>query len=163
MSLLAQLVIALAFFVAGAAGGIKWHAGQDAIAARAADELRQADARQQRQFADKGAERHAAALRTLNNSLGNARAKIATLSGRSCLDAGTVRVLNDIGRDESMRAPAVDAAGAPAAAASNTDVRTATDVDVATAIATCRAGYAVVSDQVNKILDIEDKRHPPAP
>ena len=28
-------------------------------------------------------------------------------------------------------------------------------------IATCRASYAAVSDQLNQILDIEDKRHPP--
>jgi hypothetical protein len=35
MSPLAYLVIALALFASGAAGGIKWHAGQDAIAENA--------------------------------------------------------------------------------------------------------------------------------
>jgi hypothetical protein len=33
MSLLAQIVIAGLIFLAGVAGGIRWHAGQDAIAA----------------------------------------------------------------------------------------------------------------------------------
>jgi hypothetical protein len=48
MSLLAQLVIALAIFVAGAAGGIRWHAGQDAIEAQAA--AQQAAKERARQF-----------------------------------------------------------------------------------------------------------------
>jgi hypothetical protein len=34
MSWAIQLVIALAIFAAGAAGGVRWHAGQDAIAAQ---------------------------------------------------------------------------------------------------------------------------------
>ena len=39
MSLLAQAIIAAIIFAAGAAGGIKWHAGQDAIKENARLEL----------------------------------------------------------------------------------------------------------------------------
>lgn len=127
-------------------------------AQREADELRAADLRQDRQLVDLAAGRHAAELAHINTQLGGARAQIANLSGQRCLDAGTVRVLNDIGADVELRAPAVDAEGAAAAAAS--------DRDVADALATCRAAYAVVRSQVIQILDIEDKRHPvqtPAP
>lgn len=52
MSLLAQLAIAAAIFIAGVAGGIKWHAGQDAIAAEA---QREADAKQSFGRAEKSA------------------------------------------------------------------------------------------------------------
>lgn len=149
MSWAAQLVIALALFVAGAAMGIKWHAGQDAIAARAADAARQSDARQQRWLNDQASGRHAADLARINHQLGNARETIAQLSGRECLDAGTVRVLNDIG-GEPMRAAAGQSEGAPAAAAS--------DRDIADQIAACRSRYAEVASQLNQILDIEDRR-----
>lgn len=149
MSWAAQLVIALALFAGGVATGIKWHAGQDAIAARAADEARQTDARQQRQFNDQAGGKQAAALARINNQLGDARETIAQLSGRDCLGAGTVRVLNDIG-GEPLRAAAGQPAGTPAAAA--------TDRDVADQIAICRSRYAEVASQLNQILDIEDRR-----
>ena len=48
MSWTIQLIIALAIFAAGAAGGIRWHSGQDAIAAQAAQQARESDAIQQR-------------------------------------------------------------------------------------------------------------------
>lgn len=149
MSSAAQLVMALSLFVVGVAAGIKWHAGQDAIAARAADDARQSDARQQRQLNDQAGGKHTATLARINNQLGNARETIAQLSGRDCLDAGTVRVLNDIG-GEPVRAAAGQPAGAPTAAAS--------DRDVADQIAACRSRYAEVASQLNQILDIEDRR-----
>ncbi|SFB97020.1 hypothetical protein SAMN05216344_106139 [Polaromonas sp. OV174] len=149
-----QLVLALAIFAAGGAAGIKYHVGVDAQRELAAKDLRESDARQQRQFNDTAAGKHATAVATISNQLGNAREKIAQLSGRSCLDAGTVGMLNAIGR-ESMRAAAREPAGTAQAAA--------TDRDVSTAIATCRAGYGEIESQLNQILDIEDRRHPPAP
>lgn len=39
MSWTIQLICALAIFAAGAAGGIRWHAGQDAIAAQEQDRV----------------------------------------------------------------------------------------------------------------------------
>ena len=152
MSILAQLVIALAIFAGGLAAGIKWHAGQDAIAARAADEARRSDEIQQRRYGDKQATDHLTVVSNLSTQLGDARVQIASLSGRSCLDGATVRMLNDIGGD-GLRAAASGSAGTPTAAAS--------DRDVADALAICRARYTAVSDQVNKILNIEDARHPP--
>lgn len=56
MSILASIVIALAIFAAGAAGGIKWHAGQDAIKENARLELVREQAR-----ADRATERQQAA------------------------------------------------------------------------------------------------------
>lgn len=113
------------------------------------------DRRQQRLFNDVAAGQHATAVDKLSNQLGVAREKIATLSGRQCLDASTVRVLNAIGGDQPGRAAAGELASTSEASAS--------DQDVGTAIATCRAWYGQVSDQLNKILDIEDRRHPVAP
>lgn len=152
MSILAQLVIAGLIFVAGIAAGIKWHAGQDAIAEVAARELRETDARQQRQFADRKAGEHLARADKIANQLGDAREKIASLSSTDqCIDADTVRVLNAIGVD-AVRAAASQPAPAPGAFA--------TARDVGSDIASCRAGYAKLASQVNQILDIEDRRHP---
>ena len=155
-----QLIIALAIFAAGAMGGIKWHAGQDAIAAQAADHARQSDQTQQSKFSDKAAGTHTAALATINNQLGNAREQIANLSGRECFGADTVSVLNTVGSEPGGTA-AGQPAGATAAAAAGTGLRYSTDRDVAGYIAFCRARYGEVTSQLNKILDIEDRRHPP--
>ena len=151
MSWALQLVLALAIFTTGGAAGIKWHAGVDAQRELAAEALRKSDALQQRKFSDQAAGQHAGAVATLSTQLGNAREKIAKLSGRACLDADTVGVLNAIG-GQPVRAAAGNAAGAPQAVA--------TDRDVSAAIAACRAGYGEVASQLNKILDIEDRRHP---
>lgn len=157
-TILIQLAIAAGVFAAGGWAGMEWHAGQDAIKAQAAAKARDQDAAQQRQANDKAAFRHSDRLVTINNQLGEAREKIAQLSGRECLSADTVRVLNAIGGNP-VRAPAINAASAPQAPAAGADLRFATDRDTANAIAVCRAAYAQVSDQVNQILDIEDRRH----
>jgi hypothetical protein len=159
MSPLAWLVVAIGIFVGGVTTGIKWHAGQDAIAAKAAQEARDADVRQQRRFNDKAAGDHAAALQTLNDQLGDARAKLARLSGRSCLSPSAVGVLNDTGVLE-RRTAASEPARAASAASAGTGLRWATDIDLAGYIAVCRTRYAAVANQLNEILDIEDRRHP---
>lgn len=163
MSALAKVVIALVLFVAGVALGIRWHVGQDAIAAAAAQSARDSDARQQRVFDDRAAGQHAAQLATLNAKLGDARAQIATLSGRTCLDAGTVGVLNTTGVLERGAAAGEPASAASSAAAPAGDRPAASDVDVAGYIAACRTRYAEVKNQLDQILDIEDKRHPLQP
>ena len=141
-----------------AADADRMRAEQTAAAAR------ESDARQQRRFADQAAGVHARTVATLNNQLGDARAHIARLSDRQCLDAGTVRMLNGIGAPTGlgMRATAANPAGAPTAPATPApDDGYSTERDTADHIATCRASYAAVSDQLNRILDFEDKRHPP--
>ena len=159
MSWAVQAVIAAIIFAAGGAAGIKWHAGLDAIAAKEADELRQADARQQARFADHAATSHARALATINDKLGAAREKIASLSGRECFGADTASMLNTIG-SEPVPAAASEPAGAPPAAALGAGLRFTTDRDAAGYIALCRARYAEVASQVNQILDIEEARQP---
>lgn len=149
MSLPLQICIAVAIFLAGMAGGIKYQVGVVAAKELAATNARESDARQQRKFNDKAAGDHAAELARLSNQLGIAREHLPTLPGRACLDAGTVRVLNDIG-NQPVPAAAGKPDGAPKAAA--------TDRDVATAISICRAWYGELSSQVNQILDIEAKR-----
>ena len=143
----------------GAADADRMRAEQTAATAR------EATARQQRFDADQAAAQHAATLAQLNTKLGDARAHIARLSDRQCLGAGTVRMLNGIGATGlGVRAPAANPAGAPpapAAPAPDDAPGYATERDTADHIATCRASYAAVSDQLNQILDIEDKRHPP--
>lgn len=118
-------------------------------------QLVEADARQQRTLSDKAAGKHAEQLATLANQLGDAREKIARLPGRACLDSGTVSMLNATGNVASA-APASQPASATPAASPG-----ASDVDVAGYIALCRTRYAEVADQLNKILDIEDRRYPP--
>ena len=134
-------------------------------AEQTAREARESDARQQRRFADQAAARHAATLAQLNAQLGDARAHIARLSDRPCLGAGTVGMLNNIGAPAGpgVRAHPGQLAGAPAAPATPAPDDASgysTERDTADHIATCRASYAAVSDQLNRILDIEDKRHP---
>lgn len=160
MSILAQIVIAIAIFAGGTATGIKWHVGIVAARDLEAQQARETDARQQRQFGDQAAGKHAGTVATLNNQLGNAREKILQLSGRACLDAGTVGVLNATGVIDGAAA-AGQPADPGAAAAAGADVRFATDGDTAGYIALCRTRYAEVGDRLNNILDIEDRRHPP--
>ena len=164
--------IAAALLGAAVAATGAWHVqawrwgAADAERLRAeqlAQEARESDARQQRRFADLAAGRHAQQLATIHQQLGDARAQIALLSDRQCLDAGTVRMLNGIGASGlGVRAPAGEPAGAAAAAAATgpDDAASgyATVRDTAGHIALCRASYAAVSDQLNKILDIEEAR-----
>lgn len=159
MSFAAQLVIGLVLVVLGFGGGVKYHAGVDAQRELAAKALQESDRIQQRKFGDQAAGQHAGKLVKLSNQLGDAREQIASLSGRECLAADTVGVLNRIDGDGAAAGKPSGAAGATAGAG---DERYATDKDVARFIAACRAQYGAVSDQVNKILDIEDSRHPPA-
>lgn len=153
-------VLALLVGAGGAAWGTwqvqEWRWTANTAAQREAEhQARESDARQQRRFADQAAGAHARAVATLNTQLGDARAQIALLSDRQCLDAGTVRMLNGIGASGlGVRAPAANPAGAAAAAAG----RGASERDIASHIALCRASYAAVSDQLNKILDIEEAR-----
>jgi hypothetical protein len=160
MSWAIQAAIAAVIFAAGGAAGIKWQLGVQARAELAAADLRAADAKRQIKAIDKAASAHLTALATLNNKLGAAREKIASLSGRECFDADTVSVLNDIG-GEPVRAAAGEPAGAPTAPAAGSGLRFATERDTAGAIAICRARYAEVASQINRILDIEEARHPP--
>ena len=158
MSGLARMVILLAFFAAGGATGIKWQVGLQARADLNAAELRASDERQQRLLGDKVSVKHTVALATINQKLGDAREHIANLSGRECFDSGTVSMLNAIS-GESVSAAASEPTGTPNAASSGGGIRFATEYDAASAIAICRARYAEVSSQVNRILDIESERH----
>lgn len=133
---------------------------------RQAEEARQTDARQQRQFNDTASGRHAATVATLTNKLGDARAQIATLSGdRQCLDARTVGMLNNLGAAPSLglRTPASEPAGAAAATApAQADgapfTGYASERDTAEWIAICKTRHDELASQVNQILDIEERR-----
>ena len=155
--LVALLLVALAIFAAGGATGIKWQLGVQARADMAAADLRAADAKAQIRAMDKSSGQHAAALANINHQLGAAHEKIVSLSGRECLDAGTVGMLNAIG-GEPVPAAAIQSAGEAPALATGGGIRFATERDAASAIATCRARYAEVASQVNQILDIEAAR-----
>ncbi len=153
MSWALQLVLAVCIFAGGTATGIKYHAGVIAQRDLAAAELVKSDQIQQRKFGDVASGKHVAVVAKLSTQLGDARAHIANLTGRPCLSAGTVGVLNAIGEQ-----PGGAAAGQPAGSAE----AVATDQDVSTFIAACRAQHGELSSQLNQILDIEDRRHPPA-
>jgi hypothetical protein len=121
---------------------------------------RDIDAERQRLAGDQAATAHAAALAVINQKLGDSRAYIAKLSGRECLGAGTVSMLNNIS-DQPVPAAAGESEGPAATVTAGRGLRFATERDVAGAIAVCRARYAEVSSQVNQILDIEDVRQSP--
>ena len=133
---------------------------------RQAEDARQTDAKQQRQFNDTASGRHAATVATLNNKLGDARAQIATLStSRQCLDARTVGMLNSLGTTGGLglRTPASELAGAAAATAAHqadgaASTSYASERDTADWIATCSTRYGELANQVNEILDIEERR-----
>lgn len=134
-------------------------------AERLATEARASDVRQQRALNDTAAGRHAATVAGITTQLLKANDHIATLShDRQCLGGSTVRVLNAIGtpaRGLGLRTPAGQSESAAAAAAgSATDDAGgyASERDTARWIATCRARYGQVSDQLNEILDIEERR-----
>ncbi len=166
-------LFALIFGAAGAAYSTwqvqEWRWGNKEVARLVAEQqaetARQLEARQQREAAATAASKHVARVAVLSTQLGDARAQIALLSDRQCLTAGTVSLLNGIGASGlGVRAPAANLAGAPpapAAPAVDDASSYATERDTADHIATCRASYAAVADQLNQILDIEDKRHPP--
>lgn len=159
MSWAAKLVILLSIFGLGMAAGVKWQLGVQARADMLTAQVRALGAEKQRLAGDAAAINHAVALADINKKLGDQRAYIAKLSGRECLGAGTVGLLNGAG-GEPVPAAASDPASAAAAVASSAGFRFATERDVADAIAGCRAGYAGLSSQLNQILDIEDGRDP---
>ena len=166
----AAALVAAALAAAGTWQVQQWRWGAKATQQleqqRIADEARQTDARQQRQFADAAAGQHAARLATLSTQLGAARAHIARLSAdRQCLDAGTVRMLNNLGAAPGgigLRTPASQPAGAPpAAATAQADAPAsgyASEQDTADWIATCKVRHDELASQINQILDIEDRR-----
>lgn len=154
-------LIAVAALAAGSFwAGYEWKAGRVAQAELKAADHTQELQRQARRGMDTAAGQHAKTLATINSQLGDAREQIARLAGRDCLDPGTVGVLNDIGHG-GLRAAAGEPADTATAASSGGGLRYSTDRDAASAIAICRARYAEVSSQLDKILDIEDRRHPP--
>ncbi len=131
---------------------------------RADADLRAADAIQQRKFNDHTAGQHAAAITTLSEQLGVANEKIAHLPGRACLDPRAVSVLNATGvlsGGTPAGEPESAAPGTAATASNGTGLRVSTDRDVAGYIALIRTRYGELASQLNSILDIEDKRHPP--
>ncbi len=179
----ATALVAAALASAGTWRVQEWRYGAQAAkrleAQAQAQAAQQSDAIQLRRFNDTAAGAHARTVATLNTQLGAARAQLATLSpspDRACFDAGTVGLLNNIGGPSAppARTPAADPAGAAAApapdppdalasgAGSGTGIRPgsgfASQRDTAQWIATCRAQYAQVADQLNQILDIEDRR-----
>ena len=133
---------------------------------RTADEARQSDAKQQRQFNDTASGRHTTTVARLGNQLGDARAQIATLStSRQCLDARTVSMLNNLGtagglglRTATGQLAGTAAAAATAQADGATTTGYASERDTADWIAICRTRHDELASQVNEILDIEERR-----
>lgn len=168
MSRAAVALVALAAFAAWTGGTFALgnrHGTQAEAASRDAANLKRTqqvadDSRLQHAFMETMAGQHAAQLADINDQKGIVRETIIRLPGRACLDAGTVGVLNATGTAGgagAVRAAASQPAGAPEAVA--------TDRAVAEQIAACRTQHGELSSQLNRILDIEDRRHPlrPAP
>lgn len=147
--MIAAYLSAAAFIAAGSFwAGIEWQQGRHAIALQAATAARD----KAQDAANTIALAHASNTAVLNRKLGDARVQLRDLStGRNCLSADAVSLLNAIG--PALPAAASAPASAPAAAA--------TDRDVGDALATCRGAYSQIAEQVNAILDIEDRKAKP--
>ena len=137
------LVAAFCFWL-----GVQWQQGVDAKALAA----QQAVVEVLRADQENTAMAHAQTEHLLSIQLGDARAQLRShATGRPCLSAADVGVLNNLG-----------AAGVPAAPSQppHESGASATDQDVGDALAVCRSEYARIADQLNSILKIEDRRHP---
>lgn len=150
--------LAVALFLGGAKMGAAWQAGVYARAQAVAADALASDVRFLQRQGAKAAAGHAEAMVVINKTLGDQRAKIAKLSGRECLGAGTVSMLNGTATGQLLPTVAGEPDGAAAAVAAGDYERYATDADAADAIAICRAGYAGLASQLNAILDIEGAR-----
>ena len=138
------VIVGLLAWIASAGGAFLYGQHVEHVESVAAAETEAARVRDQ---ADVRAIEHQTELNELNSQLGDARERLATLTtGRDCLSPAAVGVLNRTGVPRAASQPARAASAA------------ATDRDVGNALAQCRASYAKVSDQLNAILDIEDKR-----
>lgn len=153
----------LGVFLLGVWLGYRWHIG---IAAKAEiDAMAVAEQRRQaiQAMADQRAIGHAQQVRSLNQQLGVAHARIAQLGQRDCLDPGTVSLLNVIGT--TMPTPPSQSQDSASAAASYSGhgLNFSTARDLASQIAVCRTAHSELADQLNAILDIEEARHAQKP
>lgn len=141
--------------VLGFAGGWEWRDGAHAKAELRLQQERARALKAMEAQQDRTSLAYANRVSELAQNLGDARVKLySRTSGKPCLSAGAVSLLNDIGPPLYVPVAAGQPASSPAASA--------TDRDVADALAICRSGYVRLSEQVNAILDIEDARHRPA-
>ena len=161
-----KLLFVVAAFFAGVLIGIDYHQGKVAEDKLEAVNDSVEMSRLARQMMDAHALTHAKTIRNLSTQLGDARAKIAQLQSRDCLDPGTVGMLNAIGvpADGPTASQPQGQAGAPASnKGDGVGLRYSTNRDLADALAICRAGYEGLASQLNQILDIEDRRMSPKP
>lgn len=153
----------LGVFLLGVWLGYTWHVG---IAAKAEIDAMAASEKSRQviqDMADRRAIGHAQQVRSLNQQLGAAHARIAQLGQRDCLDPGTVGLLNAIGT--TMPATPGQPESAPSALTSYSGhgLSFSTARDLASQIAVCRMSHAELADQLNAILDIEEARHAQKP
>jgi uncharacterized protein HemX len=100
MSIAAKLVLLLACLVAGFGGGVKWHAGQDAIEEQARQVNQRATERMQRQNSNTAALGHEAdkvKIRTEFKTITEEVERVVTqieYRDRACLDAGGLHAIN---------------------------------------------------------------------
>lgn len=95
----AQIIIAIVIFLAGAAGGIKFHAGQDAIKENARIAQERKDAREDAKNIDTASERHEVAKAKIETEYVTITKEVDRVVNkveyrdRACFDDDGVRVL----------------------------------------------------------------------
>jgi hypothetical protein len=153
----------LGVFLLGVWLGYRWHVGiaakTEIDAMAAAEKSRQAI----QAMADQRAIGHAQQVRSLNQQLGAAHARIAQLGQRDCLDPGTVGLLNAIGTTVPATSGQSQGEASAASANSGHGLNFSTARDLASQIAVCRMAHAELADQLNAILDIEEAKHAQKP
>lgn len=121
MSLAIQLVLAALIFAAGAAGGIKWHAGQDAIKENARLQEIDRQRRQDEKRVDSAAAGHEAdkgAIRTQWLTITEEVERVVEkpIYRDVCLDVDGLRVLSDAIAPRAAASQPARAVPGPAAA-----------------------------------------------
>ena len=153
----------LGVFLLGVWLGYTWHVG---IAAKAEIDAMAASEKSRQviqDMADRRAIGHAQQVRSLNQQLGAAHARIAQLGQRDCLDPGTVGLLNAIGTTMPATPGQPESAPSVLTSYSGHGLSFSTARDLASQIAVCRMSHAELADQLNAILDIEEARHAQKP
>lgn len=153
----------LGVFLLGVWLGYTWHVG---IAAKAEIDAMAASEKSRQviqDMADRRAIGHAQQVRSLNQQLGAAHARIAQLGQRDCLDPGTVGLLNAIGTTMPATPGQLESAPSALTSYSGHGLSFSTARDLASQIAVCRTAHAELADQLNAILDIEEAKHAQKP
>ena len=159
LNLLGKAAFLLVVFMVGFGVAVKYKDGVQAQKELATAKAKEGVAVREIRAIDNASDKQVKLVSNLDNQLGAANAKIAKLSTRECFSSDTASLLNSTGID-GVPATASESEGETGAPSPGSGLRYTTEADAVGYIALCRTRYAKVAGQLDRILDIEDARHP---